>query len=278
MRITKGIAALSAVALAALVSAPAFASSANVNETITQTNNGNHTGGSGLNLATVQDKAFQHATGNIGLNVASGNTNMQANIAYVDAGSPTFVFSGTFKQSTSNEDLGSLFSGLNTARVRDNAFQHASGNIGANVASGDQNSQLNGMMVAENSTKVDNGAISQTEFDTNGSVSGLNEGTIQDKAFQHATGNIGLNVASGNLNQQANESVIEESMKGSSDSDLYGATFSISQWGGANLNILSGANTAKVKDNAFQHATGNIGANLAAGNGNQQANALIVTP
>lgn len=277
MRMTKAIAALSAVALATLVSAPAFAHSANINETVTQTNVGNHTGGSGLNLAVVQDNAFQHASGNIGLNVASGNTNMQANIAYIDAGSPTFVFSGTFNQYTSNEDLGSLFSGANTARVKDNAFQHASGNIGANVASGDQNSQINGLMVAENSTQVAKASITQTEFDTNGSVSGLNSGVIQDSAFQHASGNIGLNVAAGNLNQQANEAVIE-TLATSSDSDLYGATFSIAQWGGANLNILSGANTAAVKDNAFQHASGNIGANLASGNGNQQANALVVTP
>lgn len=277
MRMTKAIASLSAVALAALVSAPAFASSANINETVNQTNIGNHTGGSGANLAVVRDNAFQHASGNIGLNVASGNTNQQANIAYIDAGSPTFVFSGTYNQTTSNEDLGSLFSGLNTATVRDNAFQHASGNIGANVASGDQNSQLNGLMVAENSTQVYKGAIAQTEFDTNGSVSGMNTGTIRDNAFQHASGNIGLNVASGNLNQQANEAVIE-TMASSSDSDLYSATFSITQWGAANLNILSGANTATVRDNAFQHASGNIGANLASGNGNQQANALVVTP
>jgi trimeric autotransporter adhesin len=275
MLTTKAVAALSAIAMAASLSAPAFAS-ANVNETVNQINIANHTGGSGLNLANVQDNAFQYASGNIGLNVASGNSNMQGNISYIDAGSPTFVFSGTFNQITANEDGGSLFSGLNSAHVRDSAFANAEGNINVNVASGDQNSQLNGMMVAENTTQVTHGDITQVTFDTNGSVSGLNLADIRDNAFDYAKGNIGLNVAAGNLNQQANEAVIQ--LQGTEDDDLYGATFSITQFSAANLNILSGANTAKVRDNAFSHATGNIGVNLASGNGNQQANALIVTP
>lgn len=278
------VAAATSIGFAVSVAAPAFAAPpppakpAPVNATVNQYNIYNTAAASGNESASIQDNAFKTASGNIGLNVAAGNLNQQANISYVDAGSPGFVFTGKYTQVTANEDSGAMLDGGNNATVKGNAFSTAKGNIGMNEAAGTQNSQLNGLMVAENQTQVANMSIGQLLTDTSAIVSGGNSASFQDNAFKNATGNIGANVASGNLNQQANGSVI--SLASAGDSDLYGATFSIDQGTLANfaLNCESGADAATIKNNAFSNASGNIGANLSAGNANQQANALVVTP
>lgn len=280
---SKALSAALAIGLLAFSASAALAapksSSTAINETVNQWNVYNLAVAAGKNTATIKDNAFAHATGNVGLNVAAGDLNQQANVAYVDAsaGAPTFAFTGTFNQYTANEDAGAVFGGSNKATVKNSAFTGATGNVGLNVASGAQNSQLNGLMVAENDTGS-NFAISQALIDTNASLDGGNTARIRDYAFDSVIGNVGLNVAAGNLNQQANVASIVTT--GATDADLLGSTFSISQGTLANtvLNCLSGSEKAVVQNDAFGNAEGNIGANLAAGNGNQQANALVVDP
>jgi len=104
-----------------------------------------------------------------------------------------------------------------------------------------------------------------------------NGATVDGNALSGASGNIGANVAAGDNNQQDNSAAIAvadaEMTFGAADAQSHS-----SQDGEFNSTINSGnTNTAGVGGNAFQNATGNIGANVTAGNNNQQKNNLAVS-
>ncbi len=279
MRINrKLIAASASFAFIAALCGPAFAAPpppTPVNQTVGQINILSGNGGGGANTAAAVNNAFEHASGNIGANIAAGDSNQQANSAYIDGpSSPAYKYTGTFLQGTLG--AASVFSGKNKATVQDNAFRYASGNVGANIASGAQNMQNNALAVLENVTNVKD-TVGQGQAFTISLASGGNNAEAMNDAFQHATGNIGMNLASGSLNQQSNSAVVM-SLSPAADGDLGSVSSTIGQISAVTVNILSGGNNADVRDNAFQHASGNIGANVASGIGNQQANVLVVEP
>ncbi len=104
-----------------------------------------------------------------------------------------------------------------------------------------------------------------------------NDATASGNAMRGAAGNIGVNVAAGDNNQQDNSAAIAaadaEMTFGASDAQSHSA-----QEGEFNTTINKGnTNTAGASGNAFRGASGNIGANFAAGNNNQQKNNLSVS-
>ena len=159
----------------------------------------------------------------------------------------------------------------NVAKIKDSAFEWATGNIGANVASGDGNQQANSMYIDQGhgGFSLFSGAVQlQKENDVYHAYD--QRATIKDAAFQYAKGNMGVNVAAGNLNQQSNAAVIlnQDQLNGLVAGSLQGAN---------DVRYCdSDDNTATVKGSAFANASGNIGMNVAAGNGNQQANSLVI--
>lgn len=206
--LTYGLAA-SAFAFAMTMSAPAFAGAppgAGSSQGLTQTSNGNTAKGDD-NYAALTDHVFQFAIGNMGVNVASGNANQQANVLYLDYGS---------------QAIGLGFS------------------------------------------------TSQTSYNNNdGNSSDYQEAYIQDRAFKNAKGNVGVNVAAGNLNEQANSAVIL-------NADQLAATKTETTQSSHNNTFTSDDNDAEINDRAFEDVSGNVGANVAAGSGNQQSNQLII--
>lgn len=104
-----------------------------------------------------------------------------------------------------------------------------------------------------------------------------NDATATDDAMSGADGNIGVNVAAGDNNQQDNSAAIAaadaEMTFGASDAQSHSA-----QDGELNrTKNIGNTNTAGASGNAFMNASGNIGANFAAGNNNQQKNNLSVS-
>ncbi|MCJ8167755.1 hypothetical protein [Atopomonas sediminilitoris] len=98
-----------------------------------------------------------------------------------------------------------------------------------------------------------------------------NEGTINDATLTEAinsnSGNVGANVAAGDNNQQANAASLS-----SADAAFVFAGVGIEQSASNNtLNNYSNPNTASLS-NAINGNSGNVGANIAAGNYNQQKN------
>lgn len=101
-----------------------------------------------------------------------------------------------------------------------------------------------------------------------------NEASIGDSAARDASGNIQMNVAAGDTNQQDNAAALAATdasfVFGMADSEVF-----VNQLGHDNVVTNTGVtNTAGVSGNAFNGASGNLGANLAAGTFNQQKNAL----
>ncbi|HAI47010.1 MAG TPA: adhesin [Stenotrophomonas sp.] len=104
-----------------------------------------------------------------------------------------------------------------------------------------------------------------------------NSASIADDVGSDASGNLGFNVAAGDNNAQDNAaslSAADASFSfGMADAEVF-----VNQFGGGNTTINSGVtNAAGLGGNAFSGASGNIGANVASGNNNEQKNALAAS-
>ncbi|MCM2319144.1 hypothetical protein SAMN05216201_10937 [Pseudomonas linyingensis] len=99
-----------------------------------------------------------------------------------------------------------------------------------------------------------------------------NSATIEDSLS--SSGNIGANVAAGDMNQQANNVAVatadEQFVFGSAEADA-----SIDQWSDARAYNMGGGSAAMM-DGSGNDASGNIGVNVASGSLNQQQNALAI--
>ncbi|NAW33711.1 hypothetical protein [Halomonas alimentaria] len=107
------------------------------------------------NNASVGDGAAAAvgATGNVGLNVAAGDSNAQANDAALAANDAADVFgqaeifSAQHAMQNTNTDVGSP----NTASLGAGSLNNASGNVGVNIAAGVGNIQQNALSASQNS-------------------------------------------------------------------------------------------------------------------------------
>ena len=95
----------------------------------------------GSSLAAVGPAALRGVSGNLGVNLAAGALNAQANeIAVI--GTPQAVIS-----SQQNVHAVAQLSGSGSAQIGDHALAGASGNVGVNIAAGAGNAQFNGLVV-----------------------------------------------------------------------------------------------------------------------------------
>ncbi|OBS08114.1 beta strand repeat-containing protein [Acidihalobacter prosperus] len=247
----------------------------------------------GSNSATVSNQVMQNASGNIGLNVAAGDQNMQANNTGIAVGVGSQAF-GEAESSIGNlQDSGLFFFwgdgdaaqqyGSNQASLSDQVLQHASGNIGVNVAAGAENMGANNMALALDT----NGLYATAGIDSQ-QISGmlqawsqyaLNTAYLNDQVLQYAGGNIGVNAAAGLQNLQGNNLAVSTAGAGYPSSPVATkSSSSASVYNGQMANVLNasentgGNNSASVSNQVLQHASGNIGVNVAAGTQNMQAN------
>ena len=104
-----------------------------------------------------------------------------------------------------------------------------------------------------------------------------NNAVVNGNALNSAKGNIGVNVSSGDNNQQANAAALSAAdasfVFGSSDAEVFASQTT----GGNNTSNLGNTNAAVLNGNALQNASGNIGVNISAGNSNQQKNDLAAS-
>lgn len=203
------------------------------------------------NQSSVSGNVGKTASGNIGANVAAGDDNAQANAAALAATgtAPTtstttadtsFTFNNPCEGSNcsggsstaggmADAEAFATQSGQNNqttnsgtsdgASVSGNAFENSSGNVGVNVASGDDNEQLNGLAAATTKDNVYATATATTDQASSGNTTEndpgflnfcdnlnatSNSASLSGNAFENASGNIGVNVAAGTGNLQAN--------------------------------------------------------------------------
>lgn len=133
------------------------------------------------NTGSIGDNVGQTASGNIGMNVAAGDNNAQDNAAALSAADASFSFGMADAEVFVNQNgsgNGTVNSGVtNAAGIGANAFQNATGNIGANVASGNNNEQKNALAASVATTDFAQSSISSNQVSSGNVVS--NAGIVQ---------------------------------------------------------------------------------------------------
>lgn len=249
------------------------------------------------NQATIDEYTGSNAQGNMGFNVGAGSLNVQDNAAAIAAADMNTVFGGMASAGVDQTSTGNTLNvqgGNNTANITDEAFSNAAGNMGVNVAAGSGNAQKNTMAMVSslgnagastttNQTSSNN--ISNGPFESplgNGVFNHEDDASIDGNAFGSASGNMGVNTAAGTGNMQSNALALATSCNScQSDSEPTGmgvAHTDSNQLGSGNtVTNVATTYTGTITDTAFQNATGNVGANVAAGAGNMQNNAASIS-
>lgn len=192
----------------------------------------------------------------------------------------------------------------NTSSISGNVGENSSGNVGANVAAGDNNAQGNAAALAASVAPASSGSGSSQSngwgsgsgkstsagsmadaeafadqsaaFDSTLNLGTQNKASVGGSAFENASGNIGVNVASGDDNEQLNGLAAS-----TTNNNVYATATAVTDQQSQDQRTLNGPscdtathNNASLSGNAFEGASGNIGVNVAAGTGNLQANTL----
>lgn len=274
-------------------------SSAQATVSDTQTSTGNYV----LNQGTVNtgslESSLDDAAGNVGVNIAGGDHNQQANSAALSTADEYFVFgAATAAVSLNQTGTNSVnnYSVINSASILDSA-NNASGNIGINVASGVFNQQKNDFATATSAGFTATASSNATQSST-GNITN-NYAVLESGGTTNVTLTSSLSGSYGGTSEQANP-VYLEVWQGSDhpngnpqfghvdvDEENIGGMFKFNEEGDITLSgTVTGAvplqtiqqavtNTATVTG-SLNGASGNVGLNVAAGSGNQQSNSLAI--
>lgn len=272
-----------------------------------QTSTGNYVLNEGTENTGNLDGSLDDAAGNVGVNIAGGDHNQQANSAALSTADEFFVFGtataavGLTQTGTNTVDNISV---TNTASVVDSG-NNASGNIGINVAGGVFNQQKNDFATAISAGFAASASSSATQSST-GNITN-NQAVLTESATVSYTldGNVtgeynGISDQVGDVylevwNSDTHPNGTVQIGHVDVDSDNQGAvpgpnetgSFFFEESGEIELaGTLTGTvpvlslqeaviNTASITG-SLNGASGNVGVNSAAGSGNQQSNSLAI--
>jgi len=299
------------------------------------------------NTAKAGDNVLQNASGDIGLNMSAGDNNLQDNASAISAaGDADFVFGVVdaevfVKQSVgytgdsmpNNGELspasvaeipyfGNSTTNIGTknyAALGSASLQNASGNIGVNIVSGNNNLQKNNLAAATGNAGIAEASVN-TQQHSHGNYT-RNEGKVQtgepgqggsvagemktmNVTFKGPISGDGVGNASGKywgtetgiFNEVLTNTYTAEHNGNSENSGNEGSIgwheeasvellanftgdmpyYEITSCGAGCANGLAvyTENVASLSDNAMQGASGNIGVNIGAGTGNMASNSL----
>lgn len=305
-----------AMALAAVLSVGAHASgnsgaSAKINDE--QNNEYNNVVNQATENSAEVAGSLSGASGNVGVNVAAGDNNQQANAAAIATADALFVFglpvSGS-AQATINVDQANYKNNVlntstaNLASLSDSAAG-ASGNLGINIASGTSNQQKNDMAIASSENAYTAGATvnvdQQSSSNITNNLATLESSTQQVSLTLNAGGTYdGVSDQIGNVYPDIWTSAphpggsadghfdLDTETQGGSDLNGDGGALAFNEEGNITLAgtvsgylpVVSGFNQAVVNTasltNSLANVSGNVGVNIAAGSGNQQSNSLAI--
>ncbi|NNA10614.1 hypothetical protein HBN71_05385 [Pseudomonas lundensis] len=184
---------------------------------------------------------------------------------------------------------------LNSAKVTD-SVKSTNGNVGVNVASGSGNQQDNAAAIASSDQNFVLGtaaavvSASQTNSYNKVNNHGTQNGATLNDSIRNTSGNIGVNVSAGDLNQQKNNLAIAVSggnlasaaagtVQTSNNLTVVNDLSSVSThtpWHNPNTARVAVSNNSTVND-SIKYTSGNVGANVSAGVGNQQNNSMVIS-
>ncbi|WP_298182716.1 hypothetical protein [uncultured Pseudomonas sp.] len=265
------------------------------------------------NEGTVNDASVSGslggASGNVGVNVAAGDNNQQANAGAIAVADAHWVFGAAASanidvdQTARNNTLRN-FSVPNTASLTDSA-NNASGNVGINIAAGNYNQQKNDMAIGVSETAyaanagVNVSQVSKNNVTKNNAT--LDYGSVAVSLSMNAQGSYsGQSDQIGNVypdiwtgsshpNGRADGHFdLDTATQGGSDLNGDGGALAFNEAGTLGLAgsvtgsipVVAGflspvTNTASISG-SLNGASGNVGVNVSAGGGNQQSNSLAV--
>lgn len=265
------------------------------------------------NKAEIKDGSASSMSGNIGINVAAGDNNQQANAAALAAADASFVFGVAEAEVGADQAVGSTLTTnigtLNQARAMD-SLSGLTGNIGINIAAGNSNQQKNDMAAAT-ATASFSSASTMVSQSSEGNVT-FNYAT--DPVYENIESRMSLDMSlSGTYNGSSDQQGdlypdiwdgdghpaggllghvdLDSQAQGAIDSNQDGGALHFNEAGDITLSgtavgytsipVLVGfdnpvQNMASLS-NALTDVTGNIGVNIAAGTGNQQYNGLAIS-
>jgi len=225
---------------------------------------------------------LETVNGNIGLNLAAGDYNLQENAAVIantdgsfPAESQTSTAAGANAYASAVNNNGSITSYTETSSF---SFAEASARTARTSGAAEAgsfslqslyNNEFNSgnfrvpgsdpEATDEQNPEIENTIISNTAELTDGSLDG-------------ADGNVGVNISAGAFNIQKNALVIASVAGG----HLAEATGAVLQHGEKNRSVVEDVTNDASLSKALGNASGNIGVNIAAGVGNVQLNALTI--
>jgi hypothetical protein len=112
-----------------------------------QVNRNNLVNNEGTENTAKVDSSLGNASGNVGVNVAAGDNNQQANAAAIAAADSAFIFATADISQVGKNNTLNNYSVPNNASLK-NSANGASGNVGINIAAGNYNQQKNDMAIA----------------------------------------------------------------------------------------------------------------------------------
>lgn len=249
-------------------------------------------------------------SGNIGINVAAGDNNAQANDAALSASDANRVFGQAeaySAQSASDNDVNN-YGSPNTARMAGGALQGATGNIGVNIVAGVGNAQQNSLAASSNTsagsarataagqqTAYDNYTDNEPYLREQNSVAvvdGLSFEVDASNLTMDQEGNIYPDMWTGNSHPagtQTGHFDLDDDVQGGVDYNDDGGALAFNATDDSTLSgTISGqipvvetvydwhSNNATLGGNALRGASGNVGVNIAAGTNNMQRNSLAI--
>lgn len=266
------------------------------------------------NNATVGSGTGVNATGNVGINVAAGDNNAQANDAALassdamDVFGQSEIYSAQHSAGNATTNAGSP----NSAVLGSGSLQGASGNIAVNVAAGTSNAQQNSLAASSNDqaghTKATTGGVQQTYGNATSNVPHTTEVTeivTTETSFTLDASNLkmdqigdvypdtwGADTNNGDHSSQPRTGHFDLNTETQGGSDLNGDGGALA-FGATDDSTLSGtisgtmpmvtsttytyqSNDATLGSNSLQGASGNVGVNIAAGTNNLQRNSLSI--
>ncbi len=258
----------------------------------TQTNSGNWVKNEATRNDAKMDNSANGSQGNLGANTAAGDGNQQDNVAAIATADESFIFGSAMAISSATQNnMGNHvknYSTRNTATLNSSA-NGSSGNIGVNVTAGDFNQQKNNLAIA-----VSGGRVAAASAAANQTTNGLNVSNEADRTYDTKTLHASF-AAYGKYEGNGWGYVEDESSNGHGNghgNDRGGRTDKdplkfheegdFALFGVASYQVLTPSgwvnpvtNTASLT-NSLNGVSGNVGANVSAGSGNQQSNSLSI--
>ncbi len=270
----------------------------------TQTSHNNSVVNEGTKNSASVNSSAGGSNGNLGVNVAGGDANQQDNAAAIATADESFIFGSAYSQTTANQSntantVKNYSTSTNTSL--NSTANNSSGNIGVNVASGDYNQQKNNLGIAVSGGRVAGASASADQTSTGNTVSNVADRTYSKDTLYSSfyatgsykgtgTGTVGGGDSHGGQPGGGHQDSLANNKGGNQGGGHQDPTQplqfkesgSFELGGVASYQVLTPSgwanpvtNSASL-NNSLNGVSGNVGANVASGIGNQQSNSLSI--